>query len=414
MFKLNHFPGCWKTGRILPILKLGKDPTQPISYRPISLLPTLSKLSEKIILNRYIKHAKKVRIPIPQQFGFTPQLSTIHQLLRVTEHILEGKFANLATAAIFLDIAKAFDKVWSQGLIHKLIAYKFPHYIISIIHSYLQDRQFVVKVKNTDSSPRNIHAGMPQGGILSPIIFLCFMNDIPQQKDITLSLYADDTAILAQSKKFNTISNSLSKYIPKLESWLKRWKIQLNVEKTEAIIFSKYFKHCPEIKIYSTPVPWKKEIKYLGVILDRNLTFRPHLNHIKEKYNKAFRAQYSLICRNSRISIQNKLLICQAYLRPILTYASLVWAFTAKFNFNIIQVLENKTIRMTMQADWYIRNADIRKSTSIPSLKDFIIKLSDKFYNNLSQIDNTAISNIPSYDSSHEKFRKRPRAMFCT
>ncbi|GBM28418.1 RNA-directed DNA polymerase from mobile element jockey [Araneus ventricosus] len=154
------------------------------------------------------------------------------------------------------------------------------------------------------------------------------MNDIPQQKGITLSLYADDTAILAQGKKFSTISNSLSSHIPKLESWLKRWKIQLNVEKTEAIIFSKYFKHCPEIKIYNTPVPWKKEIKYLGVILDRNLTFRPHLNHIKNKYNKAFRAQYSFICSNSRLSTQNKLLIYQAYLRPILTYASPVWAFT--------------------------------------------------------------------------------------
>ncbi|GBN41095.1 RNA-directed DNA polymerase from mobile element jockey [Araneus ventricosus] len=168
------------------------------------------------------------------------------------------------------------------------------------------------------------------------------MNDIPQQKDITLSLYADDTAILAQGKKFSTISNSLSNYITKLESWLKRWKIQLNVEKSEAIFFYKYSKHCPEIKIYNTPVLWKKEIKYLGVILDRNLAFRPHLNHIENKYNKAFRAQYSLISRNSILSIQNKLLIYQAYLRLILTYASPVWAFTAKSNFNIIQVRKTK------------------------------------------------------------------------
>ncbi|GBN31322.1 putative RNA-directed DNA polymerase from transposon BS, partial [Araneus ventricosus] len=201
----------------------------------------------------YLKHAKKVRIPIQQQFGFTPQLSTTHQLLRVTEHILEGKSANLATAAIFLEIAKAFDKVSTQGLIHKLIAYKFPHYIFSIIHSYVQDRRFVVKVKNTDSSPRNINAGVPQGEILVQVIFLCFMKDIPQQNGITLSLYVDDTAVLAQGKKFSTISISLTKYFPKLESWLKRWKIQLNVEKTEDIIFSKYFKHCPEIKIYNTP-----------------------------------------------------------------------------------------------------------------------------------------------------------------
>ncbi|GBN62764.1 putative RNA-directed DNA polymerase from transposon BS [Araneus ventricosus] len=258
--KIKKAPGCWKTARILPILKPGKDPTQPISYRPISLLLTLSKLSEKIILNRYVKHANKVRIPIPQQFGFTPQLSTTHQLLRVTEHILEGIFANLATATVFLDIAKAFGKVWTQGLIHKLIAYKFPHYVISIIHSYLQDRQFVVKVKNTDSSPRNIHAGVPQGGILAPIIFLCFMNDIPQQKDITLSLYADDTAILAQGKKFSTISNSLSNYIPKLESWLKRWKIQLNVEKQKLLFFLNILSTAQRLKYTTLQFPGKKKL----------------------------------------------------------------------------------------------------------------------------------------------------------
>ncbi|GBN97051.1 RNA-directed DNA polymerase from mobile element jockey [Araneus ventricosus] len=126
MLKFRHFPNSWKIARVLPILKPGKDPTHPVSYRQISLLPTLSKLGEKLILNRYLTHATKLRLPIPQQFGFTPQLSTTHQLLRVVQHINEGKNSNLATAAILLDIAKAFDKVWIEGLIHKLIAYKFP------------------------------------------------------------------------------------------------------------------------------------------------------------------------------------------------------------------------------------------------------------------------------------------------
>ncbi|GBL57509.1 putative RNA-directed DNA polymerase from transposon BS [Araneus ventricosus] len=167
MFKFRHFPNCWKTARVQPILKPGKDPTHPVSYRPISLLPTLSKLGEKLILNRYLTHATKLRLPITQQFGFTPQLSTTHQLLRVVEHINEGKNSNLATAAIFLDIAKAFDKVWIEGLIHKLIAYKFPQYIIEIIQSYLTNRNFTVLVKNSDSTPRKLQAGVPQGGILA-------------------------------------------------------------------------------------------------------------------------------------------------------------------------------------------------------------------------------------------------------
>ncbi|GBM51582.1 putative RNA-directed DNA polymerase from transposon BS [Araneus ventricosus] len=188
MLKFRHFPNCWKTARVLPILKPGKDPTHPVSYRPISLLPTLSKLGEKLILNRYLTRATKRRLPIPQQFGFTPQLSTTHQLLRVVEHINEGKNSNLATAAIFLDIAKAFDKVWIEGLIHKLIAYKFPQYIIEIIQSYLTNRHFTVLVKNSDSTPRKLQACVPQGGILGPIIFVLYMNDIPQVRNIMISL----------------------------------------------------------------------------------------------------------------------------------------------------------------------------------------------------------------------------------
>ncbi|GBO44691.1 RNA-directed DNA polymerase from mobile element jockey [Araneus ventricosus] len=149
-----------------------------------------------------MKHANKIKIPIPQQFGFTAQLSIAHKLLRVIEPIHEGKSNHLSTVAIFLDIAKAFafDKDWIQGLIHKLIAYHFPPYIIRIICSYLKDRYFTVSVKDTDSSHRKLNAGVPQGAILAPCIFVLFMNDIPQQRDIALSLYADDTAILAQGK----------------------------------------------------------------------------------------------------------------------------------------------------------------------------------------------------------------------
>ncbi|GBN50181.1 hypothetical protein AVEN_1961-1 [Araneus ventricosus] len=108
-----------------------------------------------------------MRIPIPQQYGFTAQLPTTHQLLQVVEHIHKGKNSNLLTAAIFLDIAKAFDKVWTEGLIHKLIAYKFPRYIIKIIHSYLTDRYFTLIIKSTDFSPRKLNADVPQRGILA-------------------------------------------------------------------------------------------------------------------------------------------------------------------------------------------------------------------------------------------------------
>ncbi|GBN07479.1 RNA-directed DNA polymerase from mobile element jockey [Araneus ventricosus] len=398
MLKFRHFPNCWKTARVLPILKSGKDPTHPVSYRPSSLLATLSKLGEKLILNRCLTHATKLRLPMPQQFGFPPQLSTTHQLLRVVEHINEWKNSNLATAAIFLDIVKAFYKVWIEGLIHKLIACKFPQYIIEIIQLYLTNRHFTVLIKNSDSTARKLQAGVPQGGVLAPIIFVLFMTDIPQVRNIMISLYADDTAILSQGKTPDKAIVSLQNFLKNLEAWLVRWKIKLNVDKTEAILFNKKNDDWPKVKVYGTPIEWKKEVKYLRIVLDKQLNFRVHTTQIKEKYNKAFRAQYSLICINSSLNLNNKVLIYLAYLRSFLTYANSIWTCTARSNLRSIQVLENKPLRIIANARWYHRSIDIRNALNIPSLQQFIQKLAKNFYGKLRDINNPELAKIPVYD----------------
>ncbi|GBL84370.1 RNA-directed DNA polymerase from mobile element jockey [Araneus ventricosus] len=236
------------------------------------------------------------------------------------------------------------------------------------------------------------------------------MNDIPKQKNITLSLYADDTAIIAQGKTPQEFVSALQSYIKNLEIWLTSWKIQLNVDKTEAIIFSR-ISNCPVVHLFGTPIPWKNEVKYLGVTLDRGLTFKSHIDRIREKFNDSFRRQYSLICRNSKLSLNNKLLIYLAYLRPILAYASPVWACTAKTHLHKLEVLENKTIRMITNARWYHRNNDLKIALNIPSLKEFILKLARKFFNNIQNIDNSTLQKIPYYDGSLQTNRKRPRSI---
>ncbi|GFR11049.1 RNA-directed DNA polymerase from mobile element jockey [Trichonephila clavata] len=126
MLNLRYFPTSWKTAVIVLILKPGKDPTDPQSYRPISLLPVLSKIAEKIILARLNVHLDKNNILIPEQHGFRPRHSTTHQLLRVVEFIKEANDRNQCTAAVFLDIQKAFDRVWHTGLLFKMITFKIP------------------------------------------------------------------------------------------------------------------------------------------------------------------------------------------------------------------------------------------------------------------------------------------------
>ncbi|GBN85166.1 putative RNA-directed DNA polymerase from transposon BS [Araneus ventricosus] len=180
IFKFNYFPKAWKTAVVVPFLKPGKDPTQPENYRPISLLSTLSKLTENFILDKLNEHLAENKILCPEQFGFRKSLTTTHQLLRVVEYITSGFEKGECTGAVFLDVQKAFDRVWIQGLIHKLIGYKTPPHLLQLLKSYLKERKFAVKIGNSISEAKIMRAGIPQGGKISPVLYSLYVNDIPK------------------------------------------------------------------------------------------------------------------------------------------------------------------------------------------------------------------------------------------
>ncbi|GFS88787.1 probable RNA-directed DNA polymerase from transposon X-element [Trichonephila clavipes] len=205
LFKNNYFPNSWKTAVVIPILKPDKDSALPSNYRPISLLSCLSKVYEFVLLQRLNQHCAAFNFIIPQQCGFRPKCSTVHQLLRVTELIHSGFAKHEATGILFLDIAKAFDKIWHDGLLIKLIRLDFPPPLIKSIHSFLSDRSFRVRVDQTLSSPRPIRSGLPQGSLSSPLLFTLYVNDMPQTDLSHLAMFADDTAIITQNKRFSVV-----------------------------------------------------------------------------------------------------------------------------------------------------------------------------------------------------------------
>ncbi|GFX78899.1 RNA-directed DNA polymerase from mobile element jockey [Trichonephila clavipes] len=236
MLNLIYFPNAWKTAVVIPILKPGKNPKLAQSHSPISLLPVLSKLAEKIISTRLNEFLENENILIPEQHGFHPRLSPTHQLLRVVECIKEGNNRNQCTAAVFLDIQKAFDRVWHTGLLFKLITYKIPPQIILLLNSYISDRTFSVKINRTYSQEKS--AGIAQGSILDPVLFNLYVNDIIKSTNTMLCMHADDTAILSRHKNLNTLIENLNEHLAHLEIWFSVWKITLNTSKTEAGFFS--------------------------------------------------------------------------------------------------------------------------------------------------------------------------------
>ncbi|GFT71618.1 RNA-directed DNA polymerase from mobile element jockey [Trichonephila clavipes] len=243
-----------------------------------------------------------------------------------------------STGAVFLDIQKAFDRVWVSGLIYKLIINNFPPALIHLINSYLVNRSFQVKANNTLSSTVFIKNGVTQGSLLGPILFNIYINDIPSHTLTMTNIYVDDTSISATYKNHHTITKALNAHLILLEEFFNTWKIKINVDKTVAVLFTRRRKPCTPPTLYSTPLHWSQSTKYLGLVLEKNLTWKQHVLHARDKFRNAMRSLYPLICRNSHLNIYNKVLLYTAVLRPILAYGCPVWGYAANSN---IKLLDN-------------------------------------------------------------------------
>lgn len=165
--RLSYFPGSWKLAKVIAVPKPGKNPSDPTSYRPISLLSSLSKLYERVLLKRINLHAHVSKIFPPEQFGFRSKHSTTQQLLRIKGEI-ERKYSRCKTSTgmILIDVEKAFDRVWHAGLIYKMIKFKFPLYIIKVINSFLKNRRYFVEIQKQKSNVKSMRFGVPQGAVL--------------------------------------------------------------------------------------------------------------------------------------------------------------------------------------------------------------------------------------------------------
>ena len=211
--RCNYWPADFKSAQIIMALKPGKDPTDVTSYRPISLLSTISKILEKLI-SRQISIDTELNTWVPHhQFGFRKTHSTIQQCHRITHTVNTAlEYKQYCTAA-FLDISQAFDKVWHPGLLCK-IKRLLPLGYFPLLKSYLQDRTYVTKVNTATSNMHHIQSGVPQGSILGPLLYTLYTSDLPTSKHTVISTFTDDTAIVAVDQNPNTASQNFKTISP--------------------------------------------------------------------------------------------------------------------------------------------------------------------------------------------------------
>ena len=400
---IGYFSNSWKVGKIIAILKPSKDKHMPSSYRPISLLSIISKLLEKIILSRMLEFDDG-KIMKAQQFGFRAKHSTVQQVLRIVETISLRFNNDKSTAMTLLDIEKAFDAVWHDALLHKILSLNFPSYLVKIVSSFLNDRFATVSVGSSQSTKYSISAGVPQGSPLSPYLFNIFINDMPIPKHCKIACYADDTAIISSIKNYDleTLTKRLEDGLSKIHKFFASWKIKINSTKTESILFShsnimRKKQNQFKIKFLGTDLEWLPTVKYLGVILDTKLLMKQNIENNIKKARQATGILFPLLKKFSGVPVKEKVTLYRSYIRPILTYACPVFANAAKCHLKKLQVAQNKNLRMVLSARYRTRIQSLHKKANIPMMSEFISKLTENFYKTSATSTNTLVKRLGVY-----------------
>lgn len=397
----GYFPRCWKSVLTIGIPKPGKDPQLVSSYRPIALSSVISRVFEKA-LNKELVNNCNIRQIIPDfQFGFRRQHSTEHALKLVYNYIRNGLDKKLTTGVLSFDIEKAFDRIWHEGLIYKMLRLHFPISLTKIIYSFIKDRHFKVKIGQSTSILMDTPFGVPQGSALSPTLYNIFIYDIPTSLvgDTKITNYADDTLIFTNNRNISVINKNLTQSTQIITEYMNKWKIGINKGKTSLTLYTnRRTKQLPNtaLELGECKIEWTSSMKYLGVILDKRLTFNEEITSRINRFDKALRLIYPYICRNSHTNNNLKVHLYRTYLRPILTYSAPIINNIAATTLQRLEIKQNKCIRMMLNIPWesHTSSKEIRKAAGLPSLKHFLNKCNENFKNRCQQSKNRLIISL--------------------
>ena len=323
------FPLKWKQTTIIPFHKGGpKDDVN--NYRPISLLPLPGKLLEKIIHTRLMKFLEVNSILNPNQHGFRPGHSTIDVVANFTDDIYNAMNEGKCTLAVYIDFKKAFDTVNHNILIQKLYYLGIRNRTLDWITNYLTNRDQCTLANDNTSSHRLVTCGVPQGSILGPLLFLCYINDLPfVLRDSLSKFYADDTVVYAHAESLDIALRSLLPDIEQLEHWCTLNRLTVNTTKTKVMLFGSRRliskNHHPPIHLNDTPLGYADDYKYLGVILDQYLNFRKHTQNI---YKLAAHKVYTLSKIRPYITANAALVIHKTKILPFIDYGDIFYDST--------------------------------------------------------------------------------------
>ena len=351
---LSSFPDECKVAKLKPLYKK-ETKTKPKNYRPISLLPLISKIIERIIHSQTQSFLDENKILYTYQSGFRKHYSTDTCLSYLTDRLRNGFEKGLLTGMILIDLQKAFDTIDHSILLEKMKCLSFSESTIRWFTSYLSNRSFIVSVGKELSSRGKLNCGVPQGSILGPLLFLLYVNDMPQAVNSELLLYADDTCLFFMGKDSKIIGDQLNKDFNSLCEWFidNKLSIHFGEEKTKSILFgTKQLLHkgiSLNIRYGDTEIKQHTKVTYLGCILDNDLSGESMVTKVLSLINGRLKFLYR---KQKFFNYSLRRLLCNALIQPHYDYACSAWYPSLnKRLLKKIQISQNKCIRYCLKLD---------------------------------------------------------------
>ena len=360
----------WKSAKVIPLHKKG-DVNDVKNYRPISVLSAASKIVERIVHKQFYDYLLKHSILSKAQFGFRPGHSTGAALASLTHPWHCAIDIGHIVCAIYVDLRRAFDTVQIYILLCKLRSVGCSEKVLRWFKSYLCERSQNVSFNDVLSDMRNTFAGVPQGSILGPLLFLIMINDLPNVlKNCKLTMYADDTTLYLCGKDQVELQNKMQEDLDRVGVWLKCNKLNLNIDKTNFMIIGTK----QRIMVHDTgddPISIKfdgKELtrvrstKCLGVMIDENLTWHEHIDYVCRKVI----ASLSMLRRvRSFLGERDLTLLYNCLIQSQLDYCCEVWGLRFDTHIHKLEVLQKRAARMILNASFYTPSIDLFKRLNI-------------------------------------------------
>jgi hypothetical protein len=387
--------------KVIPIYKSG-DRQSMDNYRPISLLSNFSKILEKIVAIRLTNFLEANNILSDHQFGFRKAHSTLHPLIHFMNKITSNLSAKKHTLAIFCDLRKAFETVDHEILLKKLEKVGVRGVELAWFKSYLSDRQQFVIVNGMPSTLLYILLGVPQGSILGPLLFLIYINDLPDCSSLLSFLFADDTTLLDSDHDINLLVSRVNQEFKKVVFYFRAHKLALHPQKTKFIIFShsnfivnppiinidfNNFNGLPDNDLVSpiefvnlSPDP---TVKFLGVLFDPTLNFKSHISLISSKIAKSL---YIMRRAKNFLTPQAMKALYYSLIHSHLTYCTHIWSCAPPSVINILATKQKAAIRLIHNSAYNAHTESLFKSSAILPLNKLIeffrIQFMHQFVNN--------------------------------